>query len=349
MSLSVHPDPQHPAGGFAFLELPGGSLPDASVPVAVQEAFAGRWLAPQGDAAQGDSGQGGPVWQGTRHDFGPYDVHRHDGADWVRIGPEIVDRVEEYTRLRIAVGGQVNEVTWPDDVPPRAGAAVSGAILSVAPRHRPDAAPAPAAAPPEVIPVPVAPPEVAQAPAQDAPAEPRQTADETPPAAPGKRIWLAGLAVLILLAALAAWFFLLRGDPAMPRAEAAAPVPERCSWPALSAVSGGFEAVEAALRDCGADVSPDTALRLIENAAARGDARALLLFGTLYDGAELDARIENLVGLTFEDEPARAAEYYARARAAGSQPARDRLSAICARLAGSALTLEKGAYDDYCR
>ena len=334
MSLSVHPDPQHPAGGFAFLELHGGALPDAPVPVAVQEAFGGRWLAPQGDA-----GQGGPVWQGTRHDFGPYEVHRHDGADWVRIGPEIVDRIEEYTRLRIAVGAQAADVTWPDDVPPRAGAAVSGAIRTVLP------APRPAAAPPSP-----APPEIAGTVERDAPGEPAEADEPLPRSAPRSRAWLAaGLVLALLLAGLGAWVFFPRDDPAPPRSEVGAAVPDRCTWPALSALSGGFGTVEQAIRDCGADVSPDTALRLIETAAARGDSRALLLFGTLYDGTELDARIEKLTGLTFEDEPARAAEYYARALAAGSKPAKDRLSAICARLAGSVLTLDKGAYDDYCR
>ena len=124
---------------------------------------------------------------------------------------------------------------------------------------------------------------------------------------------------------------------------------EGCTLTALAALPGGYPAIEAAIRACGRDVSADTALRLVEEGAAANDPGALLLFGTLYDADQLDPRIENLIGLTLDDDPARAAEYYARAVKAGSVEAQARLSAICVRLSGSQTTLAKGAYDDYCR
>lgn len=342
MSLTVHPDPQHPAGGFAFLELPGGSLPDGTVMVAIQDAFGDRWLAPPGDA-NGGVAIAKPDWQGERHDFGPYEVHRHDGADWVRIGPEIVNRIEEYTPLRIEVNGQAYDVTWPDDVPPRAGAAASGTI-------RPPVA---AAVAPPVPPPVSAPPALEPEPDEDP--EPPDADPDPDPASAGsrRRIWLMLGLVLLLLAAIAAvWVWTDRDEPADPARPAAATPDagdDTCTYAALAALPGGFGRAEAALRDCGARVSPETALRLIEDAAARDEAGALLLFGTLYDGDDLDPRIENLIGLSFDDDPAQAAEYYARAVAAGSEPAKDRLSATCARLAVAVTTLEKGAYDDFCR
>lgn len=342
MSLTVHPDPQEPAGGFAFLELPGGSLSGESAMVAVQEVFGGRWLMPSGDKAR-QIGAGNPNWQTTRHEFGPYTVHRHDNADWLRLGPEIVNRIEEYTPLRIAIGGMVFDVTWPDDVPPRAGAAVLGGIQAIGRVRTPEPArqpvPPPSAVPPE--------PDPPEEPFQELPVEP----DVAPISVAHKRpAWLLPLLlVLVLLAALfAAWWLIPDGAPHDP-VRADTPETDRCKLTALSGLPGGFAATAQAIRDCGRDVSPDTALRLIEDAAGTGDPEALLLFGTLYDGDELDPRIETLVGLTFADDPAQAAGYYARAAAAGSGPAKDRLSAACARLAGAGATLDKGAHDDFCR
>ena len=122
MSLTVHPDPQEPAGGFAFLELPDGSLTEESVTVAVFDAYGERWLAANEEVGA-RVGIGNPHWQAERFAFGPYTVYHHEGADWVRIGPEIVNKIEEYAPLRIEVGGAGYDVSWPDDVPPRALAA----------------------------------------------------------------------------------------------------------------------------------------------------------------------------------------------------------------------------------
>ena len=126
MTLVVHPDPQEPAGGYAFFELPKRSLMGELAPVAIFDASGERWLGPAPEGAV--PVEPGP-WQGDRHSFGPYQVYRHEGADWVRVGPEIVNRLEEYQPLKITVGMEEYSVTWPDDVPPRAGAAALGGIL----------------------------------------------------------------------------------------------------------------------------------------------------------------------------------------------------------------------------
>lgn len=327
MNLTIHPDPQEPAGGFAFLELPAGTLGKEPVHVAVMEVYGSRWLGPSeepGDKVAVGNGN----WQGERHDFGPYAVHDHDGADWVRIGPEIVNKIDEYTPLRLNVGDQVGDATWPDDVPPRAGAAVLGGLLSTA-RAAPQEADAElVGVPPEPEPEPD-PPEI----------EPDPT---PPPPAPQKRsLWWLALILVLAGAGIAVWYYYLRDDPPVV-------AQDQCTRTALVSLDG-FEAVEKAIRACGDALSADTVLKIIEDAARADDPGALLLFGTLYDGAELDARIETQIGLSFDHDAAKAAEYYARASTAGSDEARARLGATCAQLERADETLAKGAFDDFCK
>lgn len=334
MSLSVQPDPEEQAGGYAFLELPQGTLPDGTVTVAVFDAYGERWL--------GDGGAEGGGWRPERYEFGPYEVWRHDGADWVRIGPEIVDRLEEYQSLRFSLGDRDYDLSWPDDVPPRALAAQRGE-LQVVPRPRateePDilvAKPTPPASRPEPDPEPL--PEPAPMPEPVAPVETDRGRT---------RIWPLLALLLLGTAAAAGWWFYGRDAEPDP---VPGPAPgDACTLSALSALEGGFAVIGPAMRGCGTRLSADHALRLVEDAATQNDADALLLFGTLYDGSELDPRVENLIGLSFEDDPAKAAEYYARAARAGSEQAPARLGAVCEKLTAMDTTLAKGAFDDYCR
>ena len=343
MTLVVHPDPQEPAGGFAFLELPDGSLQGDTTTVAVFDAYGERWL--RQAVARNDRDLN---WQTERFEFGPYRIYRHEGADWVRIGPEIVNWIEEYAPLRIAVGGAAYNVIWPDDVAPRARAAELGDI-------RPVARPRPVVATPAPAPRPASAPEPATDPAA-------LTADTVPPPAPKPRARRAaglGLLTSLLLflfavvagAAAGTWWHwpadtASQSDTSAVVARAAT---DTCSVNALSGLGGGFATVGQAMRNCGRDITPDVALALVEDYAARSDPQALLLFGTLYDGTELDARVENLIGLSFATDDTKAVEYYHRAVAAGAIEADTRLAATCARLADADSTLAKGAYDDYCR
>lgn len=322
MVLTVHPDPQNPAGGYAFLELPGGTLPDEPVEVAVFDRFGERWLGPEG-ADTSD-------WQTEPNAFGPYPVHRHEGADWVRVGPEIVDRLVEYSPLRIKVHGKGYDVTWPDDVPPRVSPATRGALHAATPARPVPSEPAPSPAmPPE--PVPEAPPE------RDSGEDPHDRPD---PTSRHGRLWVLLLAVLIACAVAVWWFWPAGQDRSAGR---------DCSAPALAAVEGGFAETGKAIRSCVGQVSAETVLALVEDAAAKEDPDALHLFGVLYDGAELDQTIETGIGLSFEHDAAKAAEYYARAIAAGSDESKARLRATCAQLAASDATLAMGAFNDFCQ
>ena len=122
-----------------------------------------------------------------------------------------------------------------------------------------------------------------------------------------------------------------------------------CATETLDAAFGtGFAALSDLLRDCTTQVSADDALRYVERAANAGDAAALALFGTLYDGERTDPAIETDIGLTFADAPDRAAGYYARAVEAGSDTAADYLQATCVRLEGLSDTLSQGAFADHC-
>jgi len=350
MSISIHPDPEARGGGFGFIAVPEGQLPEGPVPVAIMETYGHRWLAPS-EAVGEAIGIGDANWQQERFDFGPYPLHRHEGCDWVRVGPEIVNKLEEYTPLRLHVGPVVQDITWPDDVPPRAGAAALGGVRSTA-----AAAPGPAPTPLRAI-------RNEDPPATDGapPEAPKPVADPAPelpevdPAPTGRRrlVVLALLAALVLAGSVAALLWLPEESD-----EAASPAPaflspdapasqEACTRAALMA-SGDFAAQAEAARACGDSLSPDTLLSLIEDAAAREDATALLLFGMLYDAGWQDAAIEDRIGLSFGDDPAQAAEYYARAVAAGSPAAPDRLAAVCAVLARGATTLQEAAHDDYC-
>lgn len=368
MTAPVVPDPAEPSGGFAYVCLPGGSLAQDAVTLALQDAYAGRWLRPSpGDGAQ--VGIGNPAWGPEPHAFGPYPVQRKDGFDWVRIGPEIVNKLEEYAPVRLRVGTVEIALSWPDDVLPRAGAALTGGILAgggaaraaAGPRLVGKVAPTPPAPDPvpEPDPVPVPVPQAAVPPPTVDPDDDLAPDEDEDPAPRRRSLWLLpGLLALLALAMVAAWWFLAPQDPASPGQVAEAPppaAPDRapsgggpCAHSVLAAVRGGFSATLEALRACGPQAGADTALRLVEDAAAANDGAALMLFGMLYDAAATEPAVETAIGLTFEDAPPQAADYYARAVAAGHEPARPHLAAICQRLATATDTLSRGAYDDHC-
>ena len=130
--LQITPDENELARGYGFLVFSAEGI-DPVQPVTVElfETFGGRWLG----RSAGDSVQvavGDANWQSVPHAFGPYPVLVSEGLARVRIGPEIVNKVQEYTHCRIKVGALTANVIWPDDVIPRAGAAALGGITTIA-------------------------------------------------------------------------------------------------------------------------------------------------------------------------------------------------------------------------
>lgn len=345
MSLILHPDPQHPEGGYAFLELPEGSLVTEDVDLSVMDTFSSRWLTPS-DPPGAPVEIGNPNWQPQEHLFGPYAVYRHDGADWVLVGPEIVNKLDEYQPLRITVAGQPYDVTWPDTLPARAGVAGLGGLQPIRQTEDPqraelrvvsdaDAGPSDSEDTRRVVPN----------------VEPTPDLDEQ--VRKSGSIWMLLLLASLVGVGVVLWVFW--PDPVADVAEVPAPEPtpveiaaeELCTESGLRRL-GDFAGIRAQIATCGKDVSADTALTLIEDFAAQEDADALALFGVLYDSDETAPRIETLIGLTFEADAARAAEYYARALAAGSPEADGLLTRVCRKLASEDSTLARGAYDDFC-
>lgn len=365
MTLAILPDPSHGAGGHALLRFEAAGGVPAEVTVAVMETFAERWLAPSATDATGRIAVGNPNWQAGRHEFGPYPVRPCDGGAEIGIGPEIVNKIEGYTQLRILAGPFQGQASWPDDIVPcdeatqRIGLQV---VRKAGAAAGPDAALRRAA--------PASPPEPEPGSESVAAAQIPQGDAEILPPRPKGRLWLMIAFALVALLALAAaaYFYWPRPEPPAPEpppaaeaaqsvppaAEAAQAVPpaaaavvDPCTAQSLSGL-GRFEALKAAVAACGGTISADQMLGFIETAAAKGDAAALLLFGTLYDGAVTDTVVEAQLGVSFGDTPAQAAEYYFRAAAAGSAEARDKLTAVCARLLPAGGTLAQGAHDDFC-
>jgi hypothetical protein len=342
MTLVLHADPEHPEGGYAFMELPEGSLPQDAVQLSIMDSFSSRWLTPS-DRPGAPVAIGDPNWQPEEHFFGPYPVYRHDGADWVRVGPEIVNKLDEYMPLKVAVEGTGYDVTWPDFLPPRAGAAGLGGLQPIR-KDVPDPEPVSAQpAPPPPKPRDPPDPPVAQA-----------TAAHIEEARRGLGAGAIGLLLLVLVLVVAAvwWFWPDPGsdvtDTPPVKEETTVASAEACAARDLQGLAA-FDAVHKQINRCGGKVSADLVLGLIEDFAASDDAAALLLFGKLYDGDQTEEPIETLIGLTFEADPTRAAEYYARAVAAGSTDSQPLLESVCTTLSEANSTLARGAYDDFCK
>lgn len=336
--ISISPDPAHPRGGFALLSVPGDRVTGETTEVAVFDNYSERYL--------GEAG-----WQPVKVMFGPYTVERDGGQARLVIGPEIVNQIEEYANVRLMVGAVEANVSWPDDIVPAPGAARIGGIMS-------------AGAAESAVKGTLAAQIPADEPESLAPSEPQDGDTEMEPqhreaaseAGSDRRGVVIGLLVLLLAAAaLAYWFLNMDGSPvAQPIEPVAAPAPvaenapeDPCGLEILRELDG-FAAQTEALRACGGAASADTALGLVERAAAAGNAEALDLFGTVYDGGVTATVIEEEIGLTFGDVPATAAEYYARAVEAGSDEAREKLTALCGRMATMTDTLARAAVADYC-
>jgi hypothetical protein len=370
--LQITPDENELARGYGFLVFAAtGVDPAQPVTVAVFETFGGRWLG----RSAGDSvyvAVGDANWQAEPHSFGPYPVIVADGVARVRIGPEIVNKVPEYTHCRIKVGALTADVIWPDDVIPRAGAAALGGITTIAPPKAQMPAPEPV-----VIPVAKA-VEIAPVLPDPAPVQPAAV----------KRGFVLPLLALLAVAVLAGVIFVLLGreddkapapaetpapavaePPASPVTPEPEPTPEptpapsadpapaavgkplaeACATDTLTSAAADFAALYPLLEACTDQLSPDAVFEMLDSARSNGDGTALLHFGYLYDPAVQDALLETGLGLGAPPNLAQAVEYYSQAKAKGAQAGADALTDACARLAQDPDTLSKGAHDDFCR
>jgi hypothetical protein len=337
MKLRVVPDPSSPGGGFGYLVAVDTDALEASVHVQVFDTYSGRWLGATEDEGTVSVGDGN--WQSETYSFGPYETQIQGSEVWIRIGPEIVNKIEEYTPLRLTVAGNTADLVWPDNVLPRMAPALVGEIQSTTVRSS------------EVTHLR---PELVDETAEtDRQFEDVET--ETPEAEePSRTGWLLWSILLATLIAVTGTYFLWpeadtpdgTGIAYEPDEETETAVP--CSHASISKAGGGYLAMETSLRECGSTISANDAIRLLEMGVREGSPDALLLFGKIYDAGKRDELIESTIGLTFEDDPATAAEYYHRAKAAGSPEAETLLIVTCERLSKLSSTLATGAFDDYC-
>lgn len=361
--IEIRPDPAHPGGGYAVIEAEGAKADEGAVSLTLFNSYTEQYL-----------GEGG--WQPTKVIFGPYPATEKGGGLSFVVGPEIVNFVTDDTPVRVGIGDDTFDTYWPDDVNQNPQAPVDkGKISLAAGRSEPSDTP--------VYPVGTGQGKGGEEPVgsgddgsgsdlkgafgQDGQATSSPEPPETP--APGPVVSnesssklplvLVGLLLLAVAGAAAFWFLkddalevtepepepVVEPEPDPEPETAAAP----CSADTLTALAqAGFSDLLGQLRGCGAEVSADEALLLVEGGARQDDPDALSVFGALYDESVTEEGIEGAMGLTFPDNPARAAEYYSRAVTAGSTEAEARLLAVCRRLLLMSDTLSQGAHDDYC-
>lgn len=363
MSLEIVPDPAHPLGGHALLRVAGAAPGPARL--SVQNLFDGRYLGAQG-------------WQAGPATLDIIATRVEAGHLIVPLGPEVVDRIEEFSTLRLSLGGVSRDLAWPGTIKTSPGFAVAGG-LSVQPRAG-DAAP-----PPRLTATDPGPERTVVQPAPAA--EPRPAPPPAPPPAPTlapdpvRPRWLipalAG-AVVLALAALAAALLLFDAAPTPAPDPVPAPVPtpvvepipepipgptpepvptpiqeptpppvaQGCTAEALTAALGAPVAEAMALvTACGTAGDAERRFALIERGVAANDPQALLTMGKWWDPAQAAA-----VGSTFtRPDPGQAAGYYRRAQAAGAAEAAALLAAACAALDPATQPLHQIAADLHCK
>ncbi|ARC88613.1 hypothetical protein [Rhodovulum sp. MB263] len=330
MALKIRPDPRRPSGGYAELSAEAAALPEAEATVSVFDAFSERFLGLDG-------------WQSDRAEFGPYEVVRDGDRARLVIGPEIVNRIEEYAALKLRVNRIEAELSWPDDVVPMPGAARIGG-LAVARAEPSEAAGRLTGKLTGKLPEPEA---QAEGSAAEPPAETQEKRRSRLPL-------IGGLAALVLLICGGALAWFLMQPPPLPvvaeRPEAEPTPPDPCGPDALAGLGAlPFAEGRALMSRCGARVTPQQALATLEAGADAGDADALLLFGEIYDEGANDDPVETEIGLSLTPSASKAAEYYARASAAGSTEATRRLDRLCPELRAAPDTLSRSAAEEYCR
>jgi hypothetical protein len=317
MNDLIRPDPQHPQGGWALLQV---ALPPGSTTVlAIRDLSAEQWLAADG-------------WQPGQTALGSFEVL---AAGDVCLGPAIVDRVEPYAALEISVDGKKTRLTWPDTVAVSPAGLQAGG-LQVTRRTAP-ASPLEGTFPRKDQTLPV---EEAAPPPIEMP--PELPTDDPETEKPGRRPLFLGLGfgALAVVAALLAYISFRNDDH--PVAE---PVLADCSTSGFAARRDlpYFEQIATATQ-CGGSAAPEDLLRILEAGVRAEEVDALVRMARLYDPG---VPAEGLLVLSGRD-PAIAAEYYARAAAAGAGDAATALSAVCALLEPENL-LHGTARDQFCQ
>ena len=307
--VTIHPAPDYPGGGYAVIRVSDPIGLSGTARIRVFDLFRERYL-------------GEHDWQPDPFDFGPYQTVSKGETVEFCIGPEIVNRVPEFTSVRIEVGGHPTTLTWPEDIlqdPTRASNStiyreedhgdqlVNETVTPVA---------EPIVAPPALV--------------QDPPVAPEPTPPPAEKKDPKSLAWLWILLIVIAAAAIAVWWFVLRETPAPTPVVAIDCSLEGALADAdgpLAALAGLADAADAG--DCDAPIDASFALRLIEQAAVNGDATALATLGDIYNSYTTNPLVEERLSVALSEDPVIAFDYYRRAQDAGGADLDAQLAAIC--------------------
>ncbi|WP_342078210.1 hypothetical protein [Yoonia sp. SS1-5] len=350
-SVTLHPSPNHPSGGFAIVRVSNPLGLSQTARISVYHMFMERYL-------------GEHDWQPDSHDFGPYEILQAEDPHAIEfcIGPEIVNRVEGFTSVKVEVGGHPTTLTWPENILQDESAVPYGTIYRPPEPTEPpqqdlvgQTQDAPVAPPPEpeVIAEPPAPePEPEPTPAPPTPPPPEPEPEPEPDTGKGSPLpWIIlGILLLLLIAGVVYWFMFVRDadgtddtdttPPTETETSDGGPVlrpPEEtnCSVSYAANFPQGPLAALVQLADlsdegnCEPPIDDQFALRVIESAAAGGSAEALAALGDVYNGFVDDPIIEGRLGLALSDDAAIAFDYYRRAQAAGATDLSAQLGPLC--------------------
>ena len=309
MEISVVPDPQHPNGGHAILRF-RSEAPPTSVELAIRDLRKDIWL----------SGGG---WQNEQTTLGIHDAgDAGNGWSQIPLGPGIVDRIPEDAYLEFHLGSETGWFIWPDSIlcsPSAVGHGTIGVKDADLASNLSGGRPSVQAAPP--------PPPEQQAPVLD---EPSPIDAEPKPESPTESRKSAGFLWILMLLALAAAIAIgaiyLMSTQRETEPESVATTD--CSEAGFAGrIEEPNDAQFEALVECGDELEEATAYRILDRLVVSGHGPALFVYGQLYDAsAEVD------LPFAFSSNPAIAAEYYARALAAGHAAAEEPLERVCSTL-----------------
>lgn len=312
MTIKIKPHPEYPNGGWAVMSVDGAS--GAGSLLSIYDPSREKWLGPEG-------------WQNAETPIKPYDsVQNTDGSARLVLGPKIVDEIQPNAALDILYGEARIRLAWPDTIRQSPTKATDGGGIQV---KRP-----PITGTEQKLPRPKQPVEPENPDESDTglfePFDDEPLRNDYGSRGRAKRLSLSPplgifFILLLILIALAIWFFFVRDSGPEENVTDEPPAPA-CDEVGIASRAGDpMDEQLDALEKCGEEVSAASRLIVLEAGARAEDGRALLLLGELYDpGVETAGQ-----PVFSRSDPAIAADYYFRALAAGSIEAVGRLEAVC--------------------
>lgn len=319
MKNVIQPDPQHPLGGWSLLSI--DSTPGTTVTLAIQELSSEQWLSTGG-------------WQPGRTTLGDFEVLP---TGEISLGPKIVDQIEPYTALEVTIDETIIRLTWPDTIAISPGSLRSGGLLATPRQENPLTEEYDKQA------------LITQEQESDKPGPTNAAIDLAPREETRARqsapLFLLGLLGVITIIALIAYFLLYKTAAPDQTQEPAVELEETACTPEDFEARRhlGYDDQMLAAVQCGSFTAPADLLRILETGVQAENPEALLRMARIYDPAVSEDPVLSL----FRRDPAIAAEYYARAAAAGSTDIGSALNAVCSILDPENL-LHSVVLEEYC-